>query len=310
MKTKANSFILVDDENTFFAKEYAKRGVQVKRIYKKIPTVLKFLRRVHMYSKLPGYSIWFGEWKKELPSYDSAIIFASVIKLPAARFIRKHYPGIRVIFWYWNPAKACVNPDLITDEKIEKWSFDPKDCIKYNMRYNTQFYFNNISVQEDGCKTEDIDILFIGADKNRLKKLLEIKVNMDTLGLKTYFHITADNRWGTHTNKQYRERISYETILQYISRSKAILDITAEGQEGLTLRPLEALFYKKKLITNNRSIIDCDFYHPNNIFLLNADNAAQICDFLKLPMHEADDGLLEKYDFKAWKDRFFKEIDI
>ena len=27
-------------------------------------------------------------------------------------------------------------------------------------------------------------------------------------------------------------------------------------------------------------------------------------------MHEADDGLLEKYDFKAWKDRFFKEIDV
>ena len=44
-------------------------------------------------------------------------------------------------------------------------------------------------------------------------------------------------------------------------------EIVQPGQGGLTIRTLEALFYNKKLITNNESITEYDFYNADNIFI-------------------------------------------
>lgn len=46
---------------------------------------------------------------------------------------------------------------------------------------------------------------------------------------------------------QYR-KIPYHELCKYVAQSKALLDIPKIGQEGLTLRVMEALFYKKIII--------------------------------------------------------------
>lgn len=48
--------------------------------------------------------------------------------------------------------------------------------------------------------------------------------------------------------------ISYQENLDNIRKSKCIVDVVQKGQIGLTLRPLESLFFKKKLLTNNKCI--------------------------------------------------------
>ncbi len=43
-----------------------------------------------------------------------------------------------------------------------------------------------------------------------------------------------------------------------------------KNQHGISLRPLEALFLNKKLITNNRTVLNMDFYEKEKcVFLLN-----------------------------------------
>ena len=44
--------------------------------------------------------------------------------------------------------------------------------------------------------------------------------------------------------------------------SDVLLDITDGGQTALTLRPYEAIVYNKRLLTNNQSILDFEFYDP------------------------------------------------
>lgn len=306
MKAPQKYFILVDDDNNFFSKEYKKRGASVKRIYKKTSIIAKIVRRLHMYSRLPGYSVWFDQWKNELSDQKAVIVFASVIKVPAVRFISKHYPGIRVVFWYWDSVMLCVNARKIQGANVEKWSFDPEDCKKYNMHFNTQFYFKNLVADSSDSKVESIDVLFIGADKGRQMELVRIQDEMKKLNISTYFHITASGQMNVFQKCGYQPYLPYERVLQYISKSKAILDITAKGQEGLTLRPLEALFYGKKLITNNSSIMQYDFYHPNNIFILRANNMNELVDFLELPLYQIDHSIIDQYDFEAWESRFFE----
>ena len=44
--------------------------------------------------------------------------------------------------------------------------------------------------------------------------------------------------------------------------SRCVLDSAQAGQLGLTIRVLEALGAKKKLITTNEDVVNYDFYRP------------------------------------------------
>ena len=44
--------------------------------------------------------------------------------------------------------------------------------------------------------------------------------------------------------------------------AKCILEIVQKGQVALTLRPYEAVAYNKKLLTNNKTILNFKYYNP------------------------------------------------
>lgn len=45
-------------------------------------------------------------------------------------------------------------------------------------------------------------------------------------------------------------------------KSNCILEVLATGQSGATLRYYEAVCYNKKLLTNNKNIVNLPFYNP------------------------------------------------
>ena len=73
----------------------------------------------------------------------------------------------------------------------------------------------------------------------------------------------------------------------------------------MTLRPLEALFLNKKLVTNYKEIKNEKFYNVNNIFILN-NNYEEIADFLKTPYVAIDEAIKEQYTCTSWMLRFFE----
>lgn len=62
--------------------------------------------------------------------------------------------------------------------------------------------------------------------------------------------------------------ISYMEILELISQSRVIVDITKSNQVGITLRVLEAAFMGKKLLTNNKCVKELDFYNEKNMLII------------------------------------------
>jgi hypothetical protein len=129
--------------------------------------------------------------------------------------------------------------------------------------------------------------------------------------MSVYFHITNSQRqafffkFGNKFKDYYKERISYDEILTYISKSKTILDYVSEKQTGMTIRPLEALFFRKKLLTNDRSIVNRDFYKKENIFVIGIDDLKNLPYFLSYPYIELEKETRDYYDFNQWLERFF-----
>lgn len=78
------------------------------------------------------------------------------------------------------------------------------------------------------------------------------------------------------------------------------MDINASNQTGLTLRPFDALFLKKKLLTNNANIINTDFYEENNIYIFNENNMNGILKFMTKPYKEIPDKIVNQYEINQW----------
>ena len=240
--------------------------------------------------------IWLLE--KEVGKYEIIIIDSRRASKYAVLWIKKKYPGIRVIVWYWNQvSKAELNPNFCKKNGCEVWSFDRKDCKKYGMNFNDQYYFSYLDEEKEDI---DYDVYYLGKwtqeRENEIEKLSDI---MRDKKLNFRYKLV-----------RYRgERVDYKQYIKEIKRSKGILELNKQGQDGLTLRALESLFYKKKLITNNKSICKEKIYKKENIFVIGIDDYDTLKDFLETDYlcDECYDDLIQYYKFDGWVDRLVKE---
>lgn len=81
--------------------------------------------------------------------------------------------------------------------------------------------------------------------------------------------------------------------------SRCVLDSAQDGQLGLTIRVLEALGAKKKLITTNEDVINYDIYKPENIYVyegkIDLENV-----FFTHEYKEVSKEVYEKYSLRSW----------
>lgn len=66
-----------------------------------------------------------------------------------------------------------------------------------------------------------------------------------------------------------------------------------EGQQGVTLRTFESMYFQKKLVTDNQAIAHYQFYHSENIFLLQERDLDELPEFLHTPFQPIPSELLE-----------------
>ena len=69
---------------------------------------------------------------------------------------------------------------------------------------------------------------------------------------------------------------------------------------------MEAFFFGKKLITNQKSVKEADFYDPNNIFIIDMDSWDELDAFLQKDIVPLSSSIVEKYTYQSWLRRFGK----
>lgn len=291
-----NKTVIIYDSVDYFIPFMEGKGVQCYPSFRKIPDKKKVLRKISlMFNCFP--IMWYGEWKSELKNCNTVIVFASK-QHDFIKYLCDNYPSVRVIIWYWNPVAKCFPPHILKRPNLEYWSFDNDDCKTYDLRFNTTFYFDSIRLPRTITNNE---VLFVGADKGRKKYLDIIKEILTEKKISTNFHIVPDKG---HPNPFHIKTIPYSEYLMKVSQSKVILDYLQKGQAGQTLRPLEAVFFRKKLITNDKNIIKQPFYDPQNIFVIDLNDWSDIEEFVKSDYRDISSKLLEYFDFSSWLNRF------
>ncbi len=206
--------------------------------------------------------------------------------------IKRKQPTAKFLMYQWDSVKVFNYLNLI--EVFDKvYSFDPEDCKQYDFEYLPLFYDNDYkNLRSSTDKSTAIDLLFIGSlHSDRLEVLKKLDIQAKQYNLKTKFFLFIPFFTFLKNiifNKNFKYKKSYmifkslnkSAVLDLFSKSKVIVDINNINQSGLTIRTIEALGAGKKLLTTNKSVLKNDFYHTQNIALIDRKNPKINLDFL------------------------------
>lgn len=97
------------------------------------------------------------------------------------------------------------------------------------------------------------------------------------------------------------EIIPFEKNVQYAMESEVLVDILNEDHQGLSFRTFEAFKYHKKLITNNPTIKNYDFYNEANILVIEKEeDYEKVASFLQTKYISPSEEIYHKYSFDNW----------
>ncbi len=257
---------------------------------------------------MPASLLFSGPEKTNRP--EKIIVFDSFANPRQLNWLCDRYPDARIILWFWNPA----NPKLLNgrvNPRVEMWTYSGSDSQRYGLRLNTQFFFdclvppasagNGSGAGARRDKTRPL-VYFFGRDKSRAGRLSAVRRQLEADGAETAFDIVASpNR--RRKNWLYEKTVPYTEAVSRAKGADILLDYYSNPDAGLSLRPMEALFFGKKLITNNRTILDMDFYRPDNVYVLDQDPRSFeeffACEYKPVPA-----GVRDRYLLSNWLKRF------
>ncbi len=266
----------------------------------------RMFRRFVLALNLPLKGMLFRHFHQKAVAADMIILFDIRNARAILQYLKKRYPDKKSVFWYWNPVSKADSVNTINDLDIEIWSFDISDCKKYNLKYNTQIFLDKNFKRSCNSIIKPADIFYVGVDKDRAKMLSELAEILKKLEISYNFNLVRLNSRDNTFGIEYKETMTYPEVVSAIKKSKVVIDLCAEGQSGLTLRPIEALFLKKKLITNMKNITKYDIYNPKNIFVVGMDDLAYLPEFIYSDYDDSNyKELCNKYSFENWLNRFY-----
>lgn len=208
-----------------------------------------------------------------------------------------------IAYYYDSCKKYPKQVDLIPFFD-EIYSYENEDIEKYNFIETSNFIY------DESIATEDIryDIFNISSYDSRIDEINRIANALSDAGLKIYFILFYFKKLSFPNLISVTEYLSLKETKKLISESRSMLDVQRIDQNGLSFRTFESLGYRKKLITTNKMVREYDFYHPNNILVINSNkiDTDEIKNFLKLAYVEISQDILKKYNLKSFTEKIFK----
>lgn len=205
--------------------------------------------------------------------------------------------------FHWDGIKRT--PEIVSKISIFRkfYVFDKADNFYSNTEFLTNFYFD---FPEENDQELKHNLLYIGTFvKERFKKILKIieifkKINKQT----KIILVTLDKKViKEHQNSSLdlrRSLLTYDENINLVKNSQVLLDLKLKEHNGLSFRFFEAMKYKKKLITDNSTVKEYDFFCPENIFVLESNNVEELQNFIEKPYTEINKSIFEKYSFTNW----------
>lgn len=249
------------------------------------------------------------------------IIKGETITKHILQMLRGAFPRARIILYLWDSIKNYPNVRENIGAVDKALSFDPADSVANSKVAFRPLFFSRSFASAPQFRRDDLDydVSFVGTiHSDRLRILDELEDQFRRLNLtfkKVYFLRTSlEYYWGKLTDPAYRNHkasdfvttpVPSAAVREIFFKSRVIVDIQHPKQQGLTMRAIEALGSRRKLITTNASIRTYDFYSPENIQIIGRRGEALPPEFFKTPGVGVPEPVYHKYSIDGWLDNVF-----
>lgn len=278
--------------------DYLKKHYQVINI--SIPS--RYVWIAKKMRKLGITTNWLGkrfirEYLRELKSQDVAVFNDSVITKGITPEIINNLKCNKVLLLRNTVDECFIDKHAESFDVI--YDFEHRDINFQKVKHLEQFFPVGLHEVAQCTSNErsnrQLVCYFLGKDKKRLEILTELANKLISYNLTLDFNIVGDK--GTEYNSIYviDTPLPYRENLTRSLASDIIVDITKEDQTGWTLRILEALYFNKKVITNNMSILHSEIYIKERFFILGYHRWNEFEFFLNAPIQPIIDDILYKY---------------
>ena len=240
----------------------------------------------------------------EIPATTGIVIVAKKEKKFLLRILDVLEKDLQVICWFWDSISSgyAFIPDISKFKRVKFCSFDILDCKKYGFTYIEQFYYDNLQIPQEARVEQDV--FYISNDRGRIDQIHWINEQLTGRGLKCNIRVVRDDSsQGKEDSLYVLSGIPYTNVLKEVSKSRMILEVICNGQTGPSLRVMESIFFRKKLITTNKAIRQYDFFHPSNIYIVEDTRLEGLQNFLESEYVDLPDSILQKYKISHWINR-------
>lgn len=184
-------------------------------------------------------------------------------------------------------------------------SFDPVDCKNMGFIPTTNYFHiqEQVMPQREMYNYDVFSVMTFCKERYPLVEKF-IDVNPD---LKCKILLYIDNERKRKYIRHPKVQIITKPVLkgdlrEFISKSKSVLDLGYETQNGFSFRVFETLAWNKKLITTNKHVIDADFYRESNIYCLPKNY--KVADFfIDSPYTHVPADVKNQYRLDEWVNR-------
>lgn len=229
--------------------------------------------------------------------------------------IKEFQPRAKFVLYQWDSQTNFPYIKRVQHFFDKCYSFDRKDTEETPTLKFLPLFYSRVYEELGAKNKKDFknDFCFIGtAHPKKYKFIKMMSEQLKAVYPKqfiyfffpspiVYFYRKVMNKElrGAKYSEFHYEPLTGQKMNDVYEASRCVLDSAQAGQLGLTIRVLEALGAKKKLITTNEDIVNYDFYRPENIYVyeghIDLDNV-----FFKEEYKEVDKEIYEKYSLRSW----------
>lgn len=230
--------------------------------------------------------------------------------------IKKKYPSAKTILYMWDSIANNKGIEEKWKYYDEVWTFDRKDYANNvnHLKFLPLFYYEKLMNEEIKSNVIKYDLSFIGTghgDRCAIIKSIEKQCTKSNLNFYYYIYIPHilvyilnklfnKSFRGIHISDVHFKGLPFEETYNIYRSSKCILDVESSKQNGLTMRTIEVLGLKRKIVTTNKDVINYDFYNDHNVFIAERDNISIDSMFMNREYEELPKEIYEKYSLKSW----------
>jgi len=159
-----------------------------------------------------------------------------------------------------NDYPSVSNAKQLFNKKIfdRVFTFSKEDSNKYGIDLNLCYYHKKDIGDKIIIKN---DLFFVGNIKSRLNKIKELGLFFNKHAIKIDFNLSG-NAYDLGFSYNSIGYLPYEECVKLMMGSNCILDIVDNEDSSVSLRYFEAIVYNKKLLTNNKKIVEMPLYNP------------------------------------------------